>query len=40
VRPFGDIVYLTPALNMDDEDLAFLCRAIYSALSDDAGLGP
>jgi adenosylmethionine-8-amino-7-oxononanoate aminotransferase len=40
VRPFGDIVYLTPALNMDDEDLAVLCRAICSTLSDDAGLRP
>ena len=34
VRPFGDVVYLTPALNMNDEDLSVLCRAIVSTLSE------
>ena len=34
VRPFGDIVYLTPALSMGDEDLGTLCTAIVSALDE------
>jgi adenosylmethionine-8-amino-7-oxononanoate aminotransferase len=34
VRPFGDIVYLAPALNMADEDLARLCTAVVSVLKD------
>jgi adenosylmethionine---8-amino-7-oxononanoate aminotransferase len=33
VRPFGDIVYLTPALNIADEDLDRLCAAVVSVLS-------
>ena len=28
VRPFGDIVYLTPAFTIDEEDLARLTRAL------------
>lgn len=32
VRPFGDVVYLTPALPIADEDLAALCRAVFMAL--------
>jgi adenosylmethionine-8-amino-7-oxononanoate aminotransferase len=32
VRPFGDIVYLAPALTIEDADLDRLCGAIGSAL--------
>ena len=32
VRPFGDIVYLTPALNIADEDLERLCAVVASVL--------
>ncbi len=34
VRPFGDIVYLTPALNIADEDIATLCTAVVSVLKE------
>lgn len=34
VRPFGDIVYLAPALNISDEDVATLCSAVVSVLKD------
>jgi adenosylmethionine-8-amino-7-oxononanoate aminotransferase len=34
VRPFGDIVYLAPALNMADADLETLCAAVASVLRD------
>jgi adenosylmethionine-8-amino-7-oxononanoate aminotransferase len=36
VRPFGDIVYLTPALNIGDEDLERLCAAVVSVARDHA----
>ncbi|ACB94465.1 adenosylmethionine--8-amino-7-oxononanoate transaminase [Beijerinckia indica] len=32
IRPFGRIVYLTPALTIEEEDLAGLCRAIATVL--------
>ena len=32
IRPFGDIVYLAPALNIDDADLERLCSAVVSVL--------
>jgi adenosylmethionine-8-amino-7-oxononanoate aminotransferase len=32
VRPFGDVVYLTPALNIADDDLAALGAGVCSAL--------
>ena len=32
VRPFGDVVYLTPAMTIDAEDLAFLMRAVHTVL--------
>jgi adenosylmethionine---8-amino-7-oxononanoate aminotransferase len=32
VRPFGDIVYLTPALNMPPREVAQLCQAIADVL--------
>jgi len=40
VRPFGDIVYLAPALNIADGDLEGLCTAVVSVLKDaqDRGL--
>jgi adenosylmethionine-8-amino-7-oxononanoate aminotransferase len=34
VRPFGDIVYLAPALNIEDADIAQLCAAVVSVLKD------
>jgi adenosylmethionine-8-amino-7-oxononanoate aminotransferase len=34
VRPFGDIVYLAPALNMADADLETLCAAVACVLRD------
>jgi adenosylmethionine-8-amino-7-oxononanoate aminotransferase len=33
VRPFGDIIYLAPALNIADGDVAALCAAIRSVLA-------
>jgi len=33
VRPFGDVVYLAPALNMIDDDIAFLCQAVVAVLA-------
>ena len=32
IRPFGDIVYLTPALNIADRDIERLCTAVVSVL--------
>jgi adenosylmethionine-8-amino-7-oxononanoate aminotransferase len=32
VRPFGDIVYLTPALTMPADEVAHLCRTIVATL--------
>jgi adenosylmethionine-8-amino-7-oxononanoate aminotransferase len=32
VRPFGNVVYLTPALNMDEEDLHTLTAAVVAVL--------
>lgn len=32
VRPFGNVVYLTPALTIDAEDLDFLMRAVVAVL--------
>jgi adenosylmethionine-8-amino-7-oxononanoate aminotransferase len=32
VRPFRNICYLTPALTISEDDLAFLCRAILGAV--------
>lgn len=32
VRPFGNVVYLTPALNMNEEDLHELMRAVVKVL--------
>ncbi len=37
VRPFGDIVYLTPALNIGDDDLGALTRAMTSVLGTAVG---
>jgi adenosylmethionine-8-amino-7-oxononanoate aminotransferase len=34
IRPFGDIVYLAPALNIADAELSQLCEAIVSVLGD------
>jgi adenosylmethionine-8-amino-7-oxononanoate aminotransferase len=34
VRPFGDIVYLAPALNITQEDIAALCTAVVSVLKE------
>ena len=34
IRPFRNIVYLTPALTIDDDDLAALCDAIVAVLSE------
>jgi adenosylmethionine-8-amino-7-oxononanoate aminotransferase len=34
IRPFGDIVYLAPALNIDDTDIQRLCAAVVSVLKD------
>ena len=34
VRPFGDVVYLAPALNIADVDLERLCAAMFSVLKD------
>jgi len=34
IRPFGDIVYLAPALNIDDADIERLCSAVTSVLTD------
>ena len=32
IRPFGNVVYLTPALTMNDDDLSFLTRTICNVL--------
>jgi adenosylmethionine-8-amino-7-oxononanoate aminotransferase len=32
VRPFRNIIYLTPALTISEQDLAFLCRAVLACL--------
>jgi adenosylmethionine---8-amino-7-oxononanoate aminotransferase len=34
VRPFGKIVYLTPAFTIGEEDLARLTSAVVSVLKD------
>ncbi len=34
VRPFGDIVYLAPALNIEDADIEHLCAAVVSVLTE------
>jgi adenosylmethionine-8-amino-7-oxononanoate aminotransferase len=33
VRPFGDIVYLTPALTMPADEVAQLCATVAAVLS-------
>jgi adenosylmethionine-8-amino-7-oxononanoate aminotransferase len=40
VRPFGDIVYLAPALNIDDADIQQLCSAVVSVLKDQSTARP
>jgi adenosylmethionine-8-amino-7-oxononanoate aminotransferase len=32
VRPFRNIIYLTPALTISEDDLAFLCRAVLEVV--------
>ncbi|MNU10580.1 adenosylmethionine--8-amino-7-oxononanoate transaminase [compost metagenome] len=32
VRPFGNVVYLTPALTIADDELAVLMRAVVDVL--------
>ncbi len=32
IRPFGDVVYLAPALNIADQDIERLCAAVVSVL--------
>ena len=34
VRPFGDVVYLAPALNISRDDLRTLTQAVIAVLSD------
>jgi adenosylmethionine-8-amino-7-oxononanoate aminotransferase len=34
IRPFSDIVYLTPALTMKADDLAHLCRTVVAVLGE------
>jgi len=34
IRPFGSVVYLTPAFTIDDEDLSVLIRAVLEVLSE------
>ena len=36
VRPFGDIVYLAPALNIGDADIEHLCTALVSVLKQES----
>src|SRR5215510_5288259 len=36
VRPFGSVVYLTPALTIRDEELSCLMRAVCEVLSERA----
>ncbi len=38
VRPFGNILYLTPALTIQVGELDLLCRAIFMVLTDFAGI--
>jgi adenosylmethionine-8-amino-7-oxononanoate aminotransferase len=33
IRPFGDVVYLMPALTIEEPDLEYLIRAIHTVLS-------
>jgi adenosylmethionine-8-amino-7-oxononanoate aminotransferase len=40
VRPFGDIVYLAPALNIDNADIQSLCVAVVSVLKTQLGPAP
>ena len=37
VRPFGDIVYLSPALTIDRSDLSQLCAAVVAVLKESSG---
>ena len=34
VRPFRDIVYLTPALNIETEDLAYLAESVLKVVEE------
>lgn len=34
VRPFGNIVYLTPAFTIGEEDLDFLLKAVVRVVGD------
>jgi adenosylmethionine---8-amino-7-oxononanoate aminotransferase len=39
VRPFADIIYLSPALTIDSSDLSRLCAAVVAVLKESpAGL--
>jgi len=40
IRPFGDIVYLAPALNIADADLDRLCGAVVSVLAEQLSARP
>jgi len=40
IRPFGDIVYLAPALNIENADIARLCEAVVSVLKDPPAADP
>ena len=39
IRPFGNVIYLTPPLTMDDSDLALLTGAMVDELSSSAASG-
>jgi adenosylmethionine-8-amino-7-oxononanoate aminotransferase len=34
VRPFGDVIYLTPSLSMEPDDLALLCDTLVSVVDE------
>lgn len=34
VRPFGDVIYLTPSLSMEADDLAMLCETLVSVVDE------
>lgn len=40
IRPFRNIVYLTPAFTISEHDLAFLCRTIHTVLAAQAHSAP
>jgi len=40
IRPFGDIVYLAPALNIDKAEIQTLCAAVVSVLKDQYAICP